>query len=78
MNFSGKHSVSQSDGNPAHNPGSEVSTYLSEVLKQLQLMNNNFMSTMPNPGTFNFNPQFGHFPNAKRLKLHLLHRRLDL
>ena len=39
MNFSGKHSVSQSTGNPAHNPSSEVSTCLNEVMKQLQLIN---------------------------------------
>ena len=60
MNFSGKH-VSQSAENPGHNSSSEVSTCLNEVMKQLQLMNNNFMSIMPNPRAFNFKPHFGHF-----------------
>ena len=41
MNFSVKH-VSQSAENFGHNSSSEVSTCLSEVMKQLQLMNNNF------------------------------------
>ena len=61
MDFSRKRSVSQSAENPAHTPSSEVSTFLNEVMKQLQLMNNNFMSIMPNPRAFNFNPHFGQF-----------------
>ena len=35
MNFSGEYSVSQSAGNPAHNPSSKVFTCLYEVMKQL-------------------------------------------
>ena len=61
MNFSGKCNVSQSAENPGHNSSSEVFTCLNEVMKQSQLMNNNFMSIMPNPREFNFNPHFGHF-----------------
>ena len=65
MSFSGKHNVGQSAENPGHNPSSEVPTCLNKAMKQLQLMNDNFLSIMPNPREFNFNPHFGHFQTPR-------------